>query len=68
MQATEAALTLEAVRRAKHAGAEDLRITTARDLRSASVEGQPMFVEATISVTASGRPRVAHAVPEDAAI
>ena len=58
----------EAVRRAKHAGAEDLRITTARDLRSASVEGQPMFVEATISVTASGRPRVAHAVPEDAAI
>ncbi len=68
MQATEAALTLEAVRRAKHAGAEDLRITTARDLRSASVEGQPMFVEATISVTASGRPRVAHAVPEDVAI
>ncbi len=68
MQATEAALTLEAVRRAKHAGAEDLRITTARDLRSASVEGQPMFVEATISVTASGRPRVAHAVPEEAAI
>ncbi len=68
MVATEAALTLEAVRRAKHAGAEDLRITTARDLRSASVEGQPMFVEATISVTASGRPRVAHAVAEEAAI
>ncbi len=68
MAATEAALTLEAVRRAKHAGAEDLRITTARDLRSASVEGQPMFVEATISVTASGRPRVAHAVPEEIAI
>ncbi|MES2432844.1 MAG: hydantoinase/oxoprolinase family protein [Pseudomonadota bacterium] len=68
MVATEAALTMEAVRRAKHAGAEDLRITTARDLRSASVEGQAMFVEATISVTASGRPRVAHAVPEEAAI
>ena len=68
MQATEAALTLEAVRRAKQAGAEDLRITTARDLRSASVEGQAMFVEATISVTASGRPRVAHAVPEAATL
>ncbi|MDB5658960.1 MAG: hydantoinase [Cypionkella sp.] len=66
MVATEAALTIEAVRRAKHAGAEDLRITSARDLRSASVEGQPMFVEATISVTASGRPRVAHTVPEGA--
>ena len=68
MQAAEAALTIEAVRRAKHAGAEDLRITAARDLRSASVEGQPMFVEATISVTASGRPRIAHAVPEEATL
>ncbi|MFC3181272.1 hydantoinase/oxoprolinase N-terminal domain-containing protein [Cypionkella sinensis] len=65
MVAAETALTLEASRRAKLAGAEDLRITTARDLRSALVEGQPMFVEATISVTASGRPRVAHAVPEE---
>ncbi|GLS86626.1 hydantoinase [Cypionkella aquatica] len=68
MAATEAALTLEAVRRAKHAGAEDLRITSARDLRQASVEGQAMFVEATISVTASGRPRVAHAMPEEAVL
>ncbi|OYU38178.1 MAG: hydantoinase [Pseudorhodobacter sp. PARRP1] len=68
MAAAEAALTLEASRRAKLAGAEDLRITTARDLRQALVEGQPMFVEATISVTASGRPRVAHAVPEEVAL
>jgi len=68
MAATEAALIIEATRRARLAGAEDLRITAARDLRQASVEGQPMFVEATISVTASGRPRVAHAVPEEAAI
>ena len=32
-----------------------------RDIRSAQVEGQSMFIEAVLSVTASGRPRVAHA-------
>jgi hypothetical protein len=32
-----------------------------RDVRQAEVEGRPMFIEATVTVTASGRPRVAHA-------
>ena len=63
MQAAEAALTIEATRRARLAGAEDLRLTTARKINGADVEGQRMFVEATISVTAAGRPRVAHVMP-----
>ena len=47
------------------AGAEDLRLTTAAQIREAEVEGSPMFIEATITATASGRPRVAH--PREAA-
>ena len=56
----EAALVAEATARAQAAGAADLRVTTTRDIREAQVEGNPMFIEATVTVTASGRPRVAH--------
>ena len=56
----EAALVAEATARAQAAGAADLRVTTTRDIREALVEGNPMFIEATVTVTASGRPRVAH--------
>lgn len=60
LSAMEAALSAEATARARAAGAEDLRVTVSRDIREAEVEGQPMFIEATISAVASGRPRVAH--------
>jgi N-methylhydantoinase A/oxoprolinase/acetone carboxylase beta subunit len=60
LDALEAALRTEASERARQAGAEDLHLTTARDIREANVEGRPMFIEATVTVTASGRPRVAH--------
>ena len=56
----EAALIAEASTLAQTAGAQDLRITTARDIREALIEGRAMFIEATITATASGRPRVAH--------
>ncbi len=55
----EAALIVEASALAQTAGAQDLRITTARDIREALIEGRAMFIEATITATASGRPRVA---------
>ena len=58
--AMEAALIAEATTRARAAGAEDLRIATTRDIREATVEGRAMFIEATLTATASGRPRVAH--------
>lgn len=61
LAATETALTAEATARARLAGAEDLRVTVTRDIREAEVEGRAMFIEATITVTAAGRPRVAHA-------
>jgi N-methylhydantoinase A/oxoprolinase/acetone carboxylase beta subunit len=60
LEALEAALTHEATTRARAAGAEDLRLTATRDIREAEVEGRSMFIEATVTVTASGRPRVAH--------
>jgi N-methylhydantoinase A/oxoprolinase/acetone carboxylase beta subunit len=60
MAALEAALRSEAETRAKAAGAEDLRVTVARDLREADIEGRKMFIEGSITVTAAGRPRVAH--------
>lgn len=60
LAAMDAALTIEATSRARAAGAEDLRLTRTRDIRAAEVEGREMFIEATLTVTASGRPRVAH--------
>ena len=65
LAAAETAMTLEASTRARAAGAEDLRLTTAAQIREAEVEGSPMFIEATVTATASGRPRVAH--PREAA-
>jgi hypothetical protein len=60
LAAREAALVQEASARAREAGAEDLSVTVTRDIREAQVEGRAMFIEATLSATASGRPRVAH--------
>jgi N-methylhydantoinase A/oxoprolinase/acetone carboxylase beta subunit len=56
----EAAVIAEASKRARGAGAEDLRLVVTRDVREAEVEGRAMFIEAMVTATASGRPRVAH--------
>jgi N-methylhydantoinase A/oxoprolinase/acetone carboxylase beta subunit len=61
--ALEAALRAEATARALAAGAVDLRVTAEHALREAEVEGTLLFIEGTVTVTASGRPRVAHPVP-----
>jgi N-methylhydantoinase A/oxoprolinase/acetone carboxylase beta subunit len=55
----EAALVAEASTRARAAGAAEVHVTTTRDIREAEVEGRSMFIEATLTATASGRPRVA---------
>ncbi len=62
LAAMEAALISEARTRARLAGADELLIATSRDIREAEVEGRAMFIEATLTATASGRPRVAHAM------
>jgi N-methylhydantoinase A/oxoprolinase/acetone carboxylase beta subunit len=59
LAALEAALVEEASTRARAAGAEELSITLTRDIREAQIEGRAMFIEATLTATASGRPRVA---------
>jgi N-methylhydantoinase A/oxoprolinase/acetone carboxylase beta subunit len=60
LDAMEAALVADASSRARQAGAEELRVTLTRDVKEAEVEGRAMFIEATLTATASGRPRVAH--------
>jgi len=60
MAAMEAAVVDDATERARAAGAEDVRVTVTRDVREAEVEGRQMFIEALVTATASGRPRVAH--------
>lgn len=57
--ALEAALSDEAGSRARSAGVEELRLTVVRDIKEIEVEGQPMFLEARLRVTAQGRPRIA---------
>ncbi|MGL4238614.1 MAG: hydantoinase/oxoprolinase family protein, partial [Tabrizicola sp.] len=60
LQAMETALVKEASDRARAAGAVDLRVTVDRDVREVEIEGRQMFIEAKVTATASGRPRVAH--------
>ena len=53
-------LTRDARDAAEEAGAADINLHVARDIRTAQVEAREVFVEAMLTVTASGRPRVAH--------
>ncbi len=59
LAALERALTVDATDRAEAAGVQEVRLTVARDIREVDIEGQPMFIEATVKVTAQGRPRIA---------
>jgi hypothetical protein len=59
MAALEAALRDEAAARARAAGVEELRLTATSELTEVEVEGQPMFIEGRVKVTAQGRPRIA---------
>lgn len=59
LKVLEAALRGEAEGAVRQAGAEDIRVTIDRDIRTAKIEAQEVFVEALITVEASGRPRVA---------
>lgn len=53
-------LSDRATAQARTAGVEDVRLTIIHDVNEVTIEGQPMFIEATIKVTASGRPRIAN--------
>jgi N-methylhydantoinase A/oxoprolinase/acetone carboxylase beta subunit len=60
LAALETALTADASNRARAAGAVDLRLNVEREVREVEIEGRKMFIEARVTATASGRPRVAH--------
>ena len=55
----EDALTHAATRAARDAGAENLRVKVDRDIKRTGEGGPNDFLEATLAVTASGRPRIA---------
>jgi N-methylhydantoinase A/oxoprolinase/acetone carboxylase beta subunit len=55
----EEALQRAALAQATDAGAADIQIRVSRDIRTAGVEAREVFVEATVTVEATGRPRVA---------
>ncbi|WP_374646270.1 hydantoinase/oxoprolinase N-terminal domain-containing protein [Tabrizicola sp.] len=59
LEALEAELVAEASQRAREAGAVDLRLVIDREVKDVEIEGRTMFIEARVSATASGRPRVA---------
>jgi len=59
LDALRAALIEQTTRQAKASGVDDVRITETLDLRQADVEAQTLFIEATLRITARGRPRIA---------
>ncbi|NVO55862.1 hydantoinase/oxoprolinase family protein [Rhodobacteraceae bacterium B1Z28] len=59
LEKLESVLRAEAEGAVQQAGAEDIRVVVDRDIRTARIEAQEVFVEAMITVEASGRPRVA---------
>ena len=60
LAALETALRLDAHDAAIRAGAAHVTLATTQEIKGAEVEGREVFVEATLTVTASGRPRMAH--------
>lgn len=59
MSALQDALEYRARSEAELAGAEDIHMSVSRDIRSAKAEAREVFLEAEITVEASGRPRIA---------
>lgn len=55
----ETVLQTAARREAEQAGAGDIEVNVIRDIRTAPAEAREVFVEAVVTVEASGRPRVA---------
>ncbi len=59
MERLEDVLKAEARQTALAAGAEDLQTDISRDIKTAQAEAREVFLEATITVEVSGRPRIA---------
>lgn len=55
----ETHLTDQVATKAQDAGVTTPRISVEHDVKQANIAGKPMLIEATVKVTASGRPRIA---------
>jgi len=60
----EAALRSEVEGLVRASGVEEIRFSVVRDISEITVENRAMFIEATLRVEASGRPRIAHGAPD----
>jgi N-methylhydantoinase A/oxoprolinase/acetone carboxylase beta subunit len=59
MKSLETELSKQAQDAAREAGAQDIHLHIERDISTAQIESRQVFVEAMLTVEASGRPRVA---------
>ena len=59
LSALEKHLLDHAKRDAENSGAEDIHLHVSRDVKTAQAEAREVFIEAVITVEASGRPRIA---------
>jgi len=56
--ALEEKLSEKSIKKAKEAGAENVTINVDREVKTANIDNRIVFVEAIVSVEASGRPRI----------
>ena len=58
LQVLEEKLTEKSIQKAKEAGAENVSVNIDREIKTANIENRSVFVEASVLVEASGRPRI----------
>jgi N-methylhydantoinase A/oxoprolinase/acetone carboxylase beta subunit len=58
LMALEEKLSEKSIKKAKEAGAENVTINVDREVKTANIDNRIVFVEAIVSVEASGRPRI----------
>ena len=58
LKVLEEKLTEKSIRKAKEAGAENVSVNIDREIKTANIENRSVFVEASVLVEASGRPRI----------
>lgn len=59
LDALIASLSQDAETEARGAGVEEVRLSVDKKVTEVTIEGQSMFIEAVVKVTAQGRPRIA---------
>ena len=58
LKVLEEKLTEKSIQKAKEAGAENVSVNIDREIKTANIENRSVFVEASVLVEASGRPRI----------